>query len=176
MSVNNGVAFVAAAGRLINAHGVEGDGARGGHEVLIKRLHVGLCQAAKIRHFRHRPVRRHRQRGASIGEICLRIAGLRYRSQQPDEKPGIGTRRNRQVAVCNITGCSAPRVNHHHFHLRVIPLCLHQPLIQYRMRPGGVRSHQYDQIAALHILIAARHHIRAKRPFVAGYGGRHAQP
>ena len=54
--------------------------------------------------------------------------------------------------------------------------CLHQPLIQHRMRPGRVRANEYHQIAVFHVLVAARHHVFTEGAFVAHHRRRHAQP
>ena len=72
------------------------------------------------------------------------------------------------MPVRDIAGGGPTRINDHHPHLRIVALRLRQPLIEYRMRPGGVRPDQHHQIAVFHVLIAARHHISAQRPFVAG--------
>ena len=85
MDVNNGVAFIAPAGRLVNAHGVKSDGARCGEKALVKRLNFGGGQAAKIRDCGYRPASRLLQRDGSIGKIRVHLIGFRYRLEQTDE-------------------------------------------------------------------------------------------
>ena len=119
--VNDGAAFVAAAGGLVDSHGVEGDGPGGRHKPVVKRTNILRREAAKRRHAGYRP------RVRSLNDI-----------KQTDEQPGVAAGSERQMQVSNITGGGSARVDDHHFHLRIVVLCLYQALIEHRMRPGRV--------------------------------------
>ena len=159
MNVNDGVTLVAAAGGLVDPHGVERDGPGRRHKPVIKDAYILRREAAKRRHALNVPLIR------SLNHI-----------KQTDKQPGVAAGGERQMQIGNITGGGSAGIDNHHLHLRVVVLRLRQPLIEYRMRPGGVRPDQRHQIAVFHILVAARHHVFAKGALVAHHSRGHAEP
>ena len=159
MNVNDGVTLVAAAGGLVDPHGVERDGPGRRHKPVVKGANILRREAAKRRHALNGPLIR------SLNHI-----------KQTDKQPGVAAGGERQMQVSNITCGGSARIDYHHLHLRVVALRLHQPLIEHRMRPGRVRASQHHQIAVFHILIAARHHVFAKGALVAHHRRGHTEP
>ena len=159
MHVNDGAALVAAAGGLVDPHGVERYRARRGNKPVVKGNNILCRKVAKRRHAGNRP-----------------LIGALDQIEHSHKQPGVAAGFKRQMQVGNIAGSGFTRVNHHHLHLRVVVLCLHQTLIEYRMRPGRVRAGQHHQIAVFHILVAARHHVFAKGAPVAHHRRGHAEP
>ena len=174
MDVDDGVTFVAAAGGLIDSHGVEGDRPRGGDELAIESRHLIGRQTAKGRHPRHVPAAGGGQRLRAVAKAIDAGSCLSQGVKQPRKQPAVASRGQRQMAVGDLAGSGASGVDRHDPQSGIIPLRLRQPLEQHRMRPGGVRADQHHQIAVFHILIATGHHVGAKGPLVAGHRRRHA--
>ncbi len=166
MDVDDGVTFVAAAGGLIDSHGVEGDRPRGDELAIESRHLIGrqTAKAATLATSQPRaaasacgPSRKpSTQAPASAGGVkqpannppSLPGASARWRSaisQVAVRRGSIATIRNRGLSrfACasrwNSTGCAR----------------------------GGVRADQHHQIAVFHIIVAAGHHVGAKGPLVA---------
>ena len=74
MHVNDGVALVAAAGGLINAHGVERHRRGRVQKPVVKARHFGFWQPTELRHARHAPF--------PCGRERLRLAVERLRREQ----------------------------------------------------------------------------------------------
>ena len=121
MDVNDGVALVAAAGRLVDPHGVERNGTRRREEPVVKRGNLLCIKTTKPGHAGNRPV-----------------VGTLDQVEQTDKQPGVTAGRERQMQVGDITGGGFTRIDHHHFHLRIVLPRLNQPLIKHRMRPCRV--------------------------------------
>ncbi len=161
VDIDNGIALVAAAGGLVDPHGVERHRPRGGDKPGVKGSDMLGRQAAKRRHAFRRPV-------AGL----LRVNGV----QQADKQPGIAPRRQGQMQVGNVAGRGASRVNHHHLHCRVSRPRLHQALIEHRMGPGGVGAHQHHQVGMLNVLVAARNNVLPEGALVTHHRRGHAEP
>ena len=161
MDVDNGIALVAAAGGLVDPHGVERHRTRGGDKPGVKGGDIVGRQAAKFGHPLRRPV--------------AGLAGV-DRVEQPHKQPGVAARRQGQMQIGNITGRGTPRIDHHHLHRRIVDFRLHQALIEHRVRPGGVRSHQHHQVGLLNVFVAARDNVFAKGALVAHHRRGHAEP
>nr|GEU28124.1 hypothetical protein [Tanacetum cinerariifolium] len=182
MAVDDGVDLVGAAGRLVDAHRVHGDGFGRRCKRFIKLQQQLQIDAAGPRH-------RLRIGAIDVGRVQRRVeaarvlrqegridrADARQVTEQAVEQPDVGARLDGQVQVGQLAGGRAARVDHDQLHLRARFLGLEDALEQDRMAPRGVRSHQHHHVGQFQVVVAQRHQVFAKGALVAGHGRRHAQ-
>ena len=90
--VDDSVAFIAAAGGLVDSHGIERDGARGGDKFAVEIGNLLAQQAAELRHFVEVPVLGDGQRPLRIVKIVADGAAGGNGVQQADKQPGASAR------------------------------------------------------------------------------------
>ena len=182
MAINNAVDLVGAAAGLIDALGEHRERALGLGELLIKCTHLCLREAAFLRHLPdggRAAARRHQGRlqslGTALDKLAVGISMLFEVNQQAVEQDAIGPRARGQMPVRDIAGGGTSRVDDHNAQGGIVLFCLGHALKQYWMTPGGVRTHQHDELCLFQVGIAARHAVGAEGALVAGYRRRHAK-
>ncbi len=177
MDVDDGVGFVGAAGRLIDALAEQSDGARIVDEQVVEGLQISGCDLADPGHIRHRNgLPEPRRYGNLVGKrpAIEPPAGL-HLIEQPVEQRSVGIGRDGEVQVGAMRGFGGARVDDDQPGTMRRPGCL-DALPDYRMAPGGVRPYQDDKVRRIKVVIAARHHVLAERPHMGSNGAGHAQP
>ncbi len=136
MDVDDGVTFVAAAGGLIDSHGVEGDRPRGGDELAIESRHLIGRQTAKAATLATSQPRAAASACGPSRKPSTQAPASAGALSSPANNPPSLPRGQRQMAVGDLAGSGASGVDRHDPQSGIIPLRLRQPLEQHRMRPG----------------------------------------
>ena len=96
--------------------------------------------------------------------------------QQAVKQRDVGPRLDREVQVGEIGGRGAARIDHDDLQRRVALLRRLDPAEQDRVRPGGVRSGDEDEVGMVDVLVARGRRVGAEGRLVTRDRARHAQP
>ncbi len=113
MDVDDGVTFVAAAGGLIDSHGVEGDRPRGGDELAIESRHLIGRQTAKAATLATSQPRAAASACGPSRKPSTQAPASARGVKQPRKQPAVASRGQREMAVGDLAGSGASGVDRH---------------------------------------------------------------
>ena len=176
MTIDDGIDFVGALRRLVDALGVQGDDAQRIGKHLEERRHVVLGQAGRQRGRADaagqaaRPCDRVVETGGvALDVIAVERATIGQVHQQSAEQRGVRARFQSEEQIVLADRVGPARIDHHDAGAAALLVDEHA-LIQHRMAPGRVGADQHQQIRLVEILVAAGHRVGAECAAVAGDG------